>query len=139
MHGKVKNCLLASSIETTTLQLSFKSIATVYCGSPKIDPNIIIDEKFVESLESDRQRGDLHKNSTLLVYVDQLGIGSKALGEAERMNRFRINFIKTSIRKLDKILDIGFAFIDSKDQANIKIAQYSRHLSNQHYNRQVWR
>ena len=99
-------------------------------AAQKIDPNIIIDEKFVESLESDRQRGDLHKNSTLLVYVDQLGIGSKALGEAERMNRFRINFIKRSIRKLDKILDIGFMFTDNKSQANIKIAQYSRHLSN---------
>ena len=99
-------------------------------AAKKIGPNIIIDEKFVESLESDRLRGDLHKNATLLVYVDQLGIGSKALDEAERMNRYRINFIKRSLGKLDRILDIGFAFTDNKSQANIKIALYSRHLSN---------
>ena len=95
----------------------------------KIEPQTIIDGKYVESLELDRQRGDLHKNSALLVYIDQLGIGSKALGEAERMNHFRINFIKRSINKLDRILDIGFVFTDSRSQANIKIAQYSRHLS----------
>ena len=87
-------------------------------AAKKIDPNIIIDEKFVESLESDRQRGDLHKTSTLLVYVDQLGIGSKALGEAERMNRYRINFIKRSINKLDRIL-----LSDTIDMGNFKALQ----------------
>ena len=89
----------------------------------------IIDANYERFLGFDRDNGHLNKRTKLNVFIDSDGTEDTPFGRPVPMTSFRSSFIVRTFRRLDRLLSVGFRFVESSENANITIGQFDRYLS----------